>query len=66
VSNKEKEAIAAYMLYLPDNVSMSAGHYCSGNKANFRNKGVMSFFSQEMVRLARDKGFKKSVAQCYN
>lgn len=60
-----QEPVSIAMLYLPEDKDEPAGHFCWGTRAHYRKKGAMSFLIQKMLHVAADKGYKRSVAQCY-
>ena len=53
--NNNNEPIATSLLYLPEDKTLSAGHYCWATKTNFRNKGAIDFFNQKNGRLCQGK-----------
>ncbi len=64
--DNENNATSASMLYLPKDRSLEAGHYNWCTKANYRNRGLMSYLIKEMLTIAKDNGFQTSIAQCYD
>lgn len=64
--DKDQRPITVSLLYLPEDKSMKAGHYFWGTKSENRSNGAMTFLVDKMIKTANKKGFKSSVAQCYD
>lgn len=62
----EPKVVGAAVLYLPPDTQKLAGHYAWSVKPEYRNKGIMTFLVKTMIQIAKDEGYKYSVAQCYD
>jgi GNAT superfamily N-acetyltransferase len=62
----QNNPVSASLLYLPEDSYLSAGLYCGATKEHYRKKGAMSLLIKTMVDCAKERGFERSVAQCYD
>lgn len=61
-----QDSVSVAMLHLPEDKDQPAGHFSWGTRVPYRGKGAMSFLVQQMLHVAADHGYKRSVAQCYD